>query len=425
MELPDLKKKSDPVASPPENPDRLGRKGLLVAVAVFLMAVVLIIGIPYYRNVLAPRYRTILQVGETSFTTQDLINRLRLNPPESKTNQLETATRLLQEMMHQELIRQEAKKQKIVIPEQTLNQEIRRRVMASAAGEERFEDRYGSMLRSTGLKEKEFRTWVELDIYRGLLFQSFLEKIPGNAEHILLMAIITPPGNKAELIRTSLQKGQDFSRLATENSIDLNSAKKGGEIGWMPKGVDEIMTPGQIQGLGIVTKTRSEAEKIREQVLAGKNFAELAKAYSLDRESGERGGQTGWVSVDFQEGRSYAAEAYELNPGEVSRPISSPEGFWIIKLIGKTPRGKVVDDIAFNLPVGQISPPLNTLKGIYFLKVGGKEPQRPLSKDHRGILANKAFTDWLAVKSKKGSAEGWIKWDWGSETYNWVITHLN
>ncbi|MBI4768437.1 MAG: peptidylprolyl isomerase [Deltaproteobacteria bacterium] len=419
-----MKKNSDQAASLSENHVRLGRKGLLVALAGFVLVVVLIIGIPYYLKVLAPRYQTLLQVGKTTFNTQDLIKRLRLNPAGQEGGQLETATQLLQEMMHLELIRQEALKQKIVIPEKILNQEIQRRVMASASPEEKFEDRYGSMLRRAGLKEKEFRTWVELDIYRGLLFQNFLEKIPRKAEHIDLLAIITPPGNKAEMIRTGLQKGQDFNRLAAENSIDLESARKGGEIGWMPKGVDEMMTPGQIQGLGILAKTRSEAEKIREQVLSGKNFAELARTYSLDRETGERGGQTGWVSAGFQEGKAYAAEVYELNPGEVSPPVSTPEGFWIIKLIEKTPRGKVIDDIAFNLPPGQVSPPLNTVKGIYFLKIKGKE-LHPLSEDHRAKLANKTFSDWQAELAKKGAAEGWIKWDWGSEIFNWVVTHLN
>ncbi len=273
--------------------------------------------------------------------------------------------------------------------------------------------------------EKEYRTWIEQDIYQGKLFQSFLEKVPKYAEQIQLMAIVTNAGTKAETVRTRLQQGQDFSRLALENSIDLESARKGGEMGWIPKGVDDLITPGQIRAVGILTKTKPEAEQVREAVLAGKDFAELARIHSVDQETRERGGQTGWVSVGFQEGKPYASEAYELNPGEVSQPISTPEGFWIIKLIEKTPRGKVIDDIAFNLPIGQISPPLNTVKGIYFLKVKGKEPQHPLSEDQRGLLANKTLMEWLAETAKKGGAEGWIKWDWGSETYNWVITHLN
>jgi parvulin-like peptidyl-prolyl isomerase len=424
MEHPELKNPESTV-SPSENTARLGRKGLLVTITVFLMVVLLIIGIPYYLNILAPRYRTILQVGKISFTTQDFIKRLRLKPPETEINQLESATQVLQQMMNLELIRQEALKRKIVIPEKELNQEIQRRVMASAPSEEKFEDRYGAMLRRMGLKEKEYRTWVELDIYQGKIFQSIMEKVPANAEHIHLLAIVTGLGNKAETVRTKLQQGQDFNRLAAEASLDLESARKGGEIGWIPKDVDEMITPGQIRALGILTKTKPEAEKIREEILSGKDFAELARARSLDKETGERGGQTGWVSAGLQEGKPFGPEAYELKPGEVSGPISTSEGFWIIKLIEKTPRGKIIDDIAFHLPIGQVSPPLNTVKGIYFLKVKEKEMQHTLSEDHRRILANKAFTEWLAETAKRGAGEGWIKWNWGSEVFNWVITHLN
>lgn len=417
-------KNPEKTASLPDQPARLGRRGLLVTIALFVTVVLLIIGIPYYWTILAPRYRTILQVGKTSFTAQDLIKRLRLKPPETGTNQLESATQVLQQMMNLELIRQEALKRKIVVSEKEVNQEIQRRVMASAPGEERFEDRYGAMLRRMGLKEKEYRTWVEQDIYQGKMFQSFLEKVPANAEHIHLLAIVTGVGDKAETVRTKLQQGQDFSRLAVENSIDLESARKGGDIGWIPKGVDEMITPGQIRGLGILTKTKAEAEKVREEILSGKDFAELARTRSLDSETKGRGGQTGWVSAGLQEGRSFGPDAYALNPGEVSNPISTSEGFWIIKLIEKTPQGKIMDDIAFQLPIGQVSPPLNTIKGIYFLKVTGRE-LRPLSEDHRRMLANKAFTDWLAETAKKGAGEGWIKWDWGSEVFNWVVTHLN
>ena len=34
-----------------------------------------------------------------------------------------------------------------------------------------------AMVRRLGLTEKEYRTWVEQDIYQGKLFQSFLEKV--------------------------------------------------------------------------------------------------------------------------------------------------------------------------------------------------------------------------------------------------------
>jgi len=249
--------------------------------------------------------------------------------------------------------------------------------------------------------------------------------VPATAEQVRIYAIVTNTAMKAEAIKARLKKGDDFSKVVTEASIDIESYKKGGELGWIPKGVDELMTSGQILAMGILTKTKTEAEQIREKILSGRNFGELVRNHSLDKESRDEGGSLGWVSADIREGKSYASEAYELNPGEVSRPIQTQEGFWIIKLIEKTPRGKLIDDIAFQLPIGQASPPLNTIKGFYLLKITAREQQRPLSEEHRGRMANKAFMEWLADTAKRGAKEGWIRWDWGSETYNWVINHLN
>jgi parvulin-like peptidyl-prolyl isomerase len=350
-----LSKNSDNLSSPDKGPERLGSKRLLIAVAVYFIAVSLIIGLPFYRIILAPGRHTILQVGERTFTPRDLIKRMRLKPPGPGTNQLEWATDVLQEIQNLELIRQEALKQKIEVSEQEVDREIKRRITASASSEEKFEDLYGSWLRRLRLKEEEYRTWVQSDIYRGKLFQRFLDKVPATAEQVRIYAIVTNTAMKAEAINARLKKGDDFSELAKEVSIDLETSKKGGEVGWIPKGVDELAIQGQTQNVGILTKTRDEAGQTRGETLAV----------------------------------------------------------------------KLIDDIAFNLPIGRVSPPLNTIKGFYFLKVAAREPHQPLSEEHRGLLANKAFMEWLTETARKGAKEGWIKWDWGSETYNWVIAHLD
>jgi len=425
MDPHDLLKDPDNPTSFNNRPERLGRRGLILTIVGYFIVVSFIIVLPFYLKIMAPGRHTILQVGERIFTTRDLIKRMRLKPPDPGTNQLEWATNVLQEIQNQELIRQEAVKQKISVSEQELEQEIRRRIMGSASGEVKFEDLYLSMLGRLRLKEEEYKTWIKSDIYQGKLFQRFLDKVPATAEQVRIYAIVTNTAMKAEAIKARLKKGDDFSKVVTEASIDIESYKKGGELGWIPKGVDELMTSGQILAMGILTKTKTEAEQIREKILSGRNFGELVRNHSLDKESRDEGGSLGWVSADIREGKSYASEAYELNPGEVSRPIQTQEGFWIIKLIEKTPRGKLIDDIAFQLPIGQASPPLNTIKGFYLLKITAREQQRPLSEEHRGRMANKAFMEWLADTAKRGAKEGWIRWDWGSETYNWVINHLN
>lgn len=79
-------------------------------------------------------------------------------------------------------------------------------------------------------------------------------------------------------------------------------------------------------------ETRSELIDIRNRILAGEEFATLAKKYSDDPSVISNGGEMGWSG----RGRmvpEYEAMAFKLKPGEISMPFKSPFGFHIMQLI--------------------------------------------------------------------------------------------
>jgi peptidyl-prolyl cis-trans isomerase SurA len=76
------------------------------------------------------------------------------------------------------------------------------------------------------------------------------------------------------------------------------------------------------------------ALRIRDSIIKGADFAELAKRHSGDPGSASTGGDLGWVD----KGKfvaEYERAAYELQPGETSQPVESPFGFHIIQTIEK------------------------------------------------------------------------------------------
>ncbi|MCU0444910.1 MAG: peptidylprolyl isomerase [Microscillaceae bacterium] len=78
--------------------------------------------------------------------------------------------------------------------------------------------------------------------------------------------------------------------------------------------------------------TREKAESIRQRLENGESFAELAKTYSEDPGSGQRGGDLGWQ----KRGKfvpEFEAAIFRMKPGEISKPIESPYGFHIIQLV--------------------------------------------------------------------------------------------
>lgn len=80
-----------------------------------------------------------------------------------------------------------------------------------------------------------------------------------------------------------------------------------------------------------VEEARKKAEEILDQAKAGEDFASLAKKYSEDESSAQKGGSIGWV----REGEvvsEYVDVAFSLDKGEISQLVETDEGFHIVKV---------------------------------------------------------------------------------------------
>jgi len=82
----------------------------------------------------------------------------------------------------------------------------------------------------------------------------------------------------------------------------------------------------------------SEAEKkindLYDRIIAGESFEELAKEYSDDKVSGMRGGVLPWFGV-FRMLPEFIQPLYGMQPGNITKPVLTPYGYHIIKLIEK------------------------------------------------------------------------------------------
>ena len=99
----------------------------------------------------------------------------------------------------------------------------------------------------------------------------------------------------------------------------------------------------------ILIETETEAHQVREQLLDGANFAELAQHRSIGP-SGPNGGQLGW----FREGIMvpvFEAAVMQLQPGEISEPVHTQFG-WHVVLLHEVRR---IDGNSDRRPHGTIS----------------------------------------------------------------------
>jgi len=207
-----------------------------------------------------------------------------------------------------------------------------------------------------------------------------------NLAHIL---VVVPPQASAEQIETrrrravealsALRGGANFAQVAAQFS-DAPDALSGGNLGWRPAGrlptlfldVIERLKPGDVSdvvkspnGFHILkllekrgkpaaagvqqthvrhillrarpgltdAEARERLQKLREKIVAGADFGELAKANSEDS-SASKGGDLGWVAAgDTVPEFEHVMNA--LKDGEVSEPVQTPFGWHLVQVIGR------------------------------------------------------------------------------------------
>ncbi|MCL2161564.1 MAG: peptidylprolyl isomerase [Betaproteobacteria bacterium] len=185
---------------------------------------------------------------------------------------------------------------------------------------------------------------------------------------------------RADNVLSRLKAGEDFARIATDSS-DAPDRVRGGELGWLererlPGFYGEVVNklkPGEISpplqsatGLHVIklldkreqniiasqtieqthvrhillkssellsdTEVQTRLGLLRERIVNGADFAELAKASSADHLSAARGGEIGWVNPGDTM-PAFEKAMNSLAPNQVSEPIQTPYGWHIIQVL--------------------------------------------------------------------------------------------
>lgn len=184
---------------------------------------------------------------------------------------------------------------------------------------------------------------------------------------------------EAQELLQEVRGGADFARLAVRSS-DGQQALEGGDLGWrttaqLPALFVETVTQmqaGDISGpirspsgfhiirlaetrgeeRRIITETktrhilirvnevvsddqaREQLMSLRARIQAGEDFAELAKLYSEDPGSRDKGGDLGWVRAGMMVD-AFEEVMFATPEGEVSAPFRSPFGWHILQVEGQ------------------------------------------------------------------------------------------
>lgn len=151
----------------------------------------------------------------------------------------------------------------------------------------------------------------------------------------------------AEAYELGLNKDREFQRMLHEQEVKIISRDNGPlyeKI--MPAGFDNSeqelkklyeKSKYQLRLAHILLRDKAQADSIYNLLKQGQDFAELAKKYSHDLTSADRGGI---ISTYYRVGMgaaSFEEAAYSLRNGQISPPVKTPVGYHIIKLNERMP----------------------------------------------------------------------------------------
>ena len=349
-------------------------------------------------------------VDESVITRRELTDRIKLLKAEfqqsnrslPKSDVLER--QVLEALINDSLLLQEAKRRGVKITEGQLNQTMQRLARQNKMNLSDFRE----AIIADGLDIDKYRETVRRELILTTLRNQYSQrnatisdsevddfmKLSGEVEanyeyrlsHILIaLPDAASPEQVSEAqqfvneILTELDQGAQFDQLANTYSAG-ETALQGGDLGWRKKAeIPSLFTtqilamePGDhagpirsASGFHIVylkelrnleqtitrqTRTRhilikpnelisdDEARKrlleFRSRILAGEDFARLAKLYSVDYNSGANGGDIGWMDPGATV-KEYENAANQLKEGELSQPVRSQFGWHLIEVTGR------------------------------------------------------------------------------------------
>jgi peptidyl-prolyl cis-trans isomerase SurA len=125
-----------------------------------------------------------------------------------------------------------------------------------------------------------------------------------------------------------VQSRVQVSDAEVDTVIQNGSMHKGQlHLGYILISVPDGATPDQIE------TARKKADETKQQIDGGMDFAAAAIRYS-DAPNALEGGDLGWRNID-ELPQAFAQATDAMQDGQVSAPIRGPNGFHIIKMLGK------------------------------------------------------------------------------------------
>jgi foldase protein PrsA len=226
------------------------------------------------------------------------------------------------------------------------------KVIETKAGDITKDELYNAM------KERYGEAVVQEMVYEKVLSEKY--KVTDKEVNAKLDELKEQMGDSFQMaLQSSGYKTEDdFKRALKLNMLQEKAAIA--DIKVTEKEVKEAYdkTKPEMKARHILVEDEKTAKEVKVKLDKGEDFAKLAKQYSKDTGSAQKGGDLGW----FGAGKmvpEFEDAADKLKKNEISEPVKSQYGYHIIQLLDKKEKEsyeKMKDKLEYDLKVSKIDP---------------------------------------------------------------------
>jgi len=222
----------------------------------------------------------------------------------SPVNALSIGEQALDQLIQEELVRQEAQRRGISVAPEDLQREIEQffgydrnppaptpeladtAVLTSTQAvtpalestalptptpmtEEAFRQAYNSYvtgsLKPVGITEKQYRSWVEAALLTEQVQEQIQAEVPDTADQVKLGYLVVDDEERANDLADRLDAGEDFQALVDELQEDEQGTGYGTELDWLPRGLLESRLDAELADLAFDLEVGQRSEPLPDQ----------------------------------------------------------------------------------------------------------------------------------------------------------------
>jgi parvulin-like peptidyl-prolyl isomerase len=239
---------------------------------------------------------------------------------------------IVSELIDRALIESEARRRNISISDEALKAALDARVSQMGGAE-----KYKSYLAEHAISDADFRDVVRQELYGQLMQQELSKDVavsPEEARDFYLKQKDDP--SSASLFKEPEQVRASHILISARRALIKAELEQ-----------QSASAPAQVERAVAkeMEKRRARAAAVLARAKAGEDFAGLARQFSEDPGTSERGGDLGFFTRNAH-AKGFDDAAFALAPGQVSGIVETDYGFHIIKLTGrKAARTRSFDEV--------------------------------------------------------------------------------